>query len=93
MSVMPLSEVKAHLSEIGDEVVRTHDRVRITKNGRDHLVLMAVEDYESMEATIELLSDPAAQERIRQSEADIEAGDFVEAADLSALIDKRRTGR
>ncbi|MGI9079248.1 MAG: type II toxin-antitoxin system prevent-host-death family antitoxin, partial [Acidimicrobiales bacterium] len=34
METLPLSAVKARLSEIADEVDRTHQRVQITKNGR-----------------------------------------------------------
>ncbi|HEY2638701.1 MAG TPA: type II toxin-antitoxin system Phd/YefM family antitoxin, partial [Streptosporangiaceae bacterium] len=37
MTVLPLSEVKARLSEIADEVGRTHERVHITKNGKDYV--------------------------------------------------------
>src|SRR3712207_7265494 len=66
MTTLPLSDVKARLSEIADEVDRTHERVHITKNGRDYVVLVSAEDLESIEATIELLSDPAAQRRPRQ---------------------------
>ena len=64
MTILPLSEVKARLSEIAEEVAATHERVQITKNGRDYVVLMAAEDLESIEATLELLSDAGAQERI-----------------------------
>lgn len=34
MGTLPLSEVKARLSEIAEEVAATHERVRITKKGR-----------------------------------------------------------
>ena len=57
MATLPLSEVKARLSEIAEEVAATHERIQITKNGRDHVVLLAAEDLESIEATLELLSD------------------------------------
>jgi antitoxin YefM len=64
--------VKAHLSEIAEDVERTPDRVHITKNGREYAVLLAAQDLESIEATLELLADPEAQERIRRSRADID---------------------
>ena len=71
MDTLPLSEVKARLSEIADEVDRTHRRIEITKNGRSYVVLMSAEDLESLEATVELLSDPAAVDRLRQAQRDI----------------------
>ena len=44
MNTIPLSEAKARLSEIADEVGRTHERVHITRNGREYVVLLAAED-------------------------------------------------
>ncbi|MFN2521562.1 MAG: type II toxin-antitoxin system Phd/YefM family antitoxin, partial [Candidatus Limnocylindria bacterium] len=73
----PLSAVKARLSEIADEVDRTHQRVQITKNGRSYVVLISAEDLASLEATVELLSDPAAMRRVRQAQSDIDEGDFT----------------
>ena len=64
MTMVPLSEAKARLSEIADEVFRTHDRVQGPRNGREFVVIMSVEDLESLEATLELLSDPGAMAEI-----------------------------
>ena len=91
MSTVPLSEAKARLSEITDEVGRTHKRVHITRNGREYVVLVAAADLESLEATLELLADPQAQERIRSSEADIARGDVLNEDEVRALL-TRRTG-
>ncbi|MGH3814589.1 MAG: type II toxin-antitoxin system Phd/YefM family antitoxin [Pseudonocardiaceae bacterium] len=89
MSTIPLSEAKARLSEIADEVGRTHERVHITRNGRDYVVLLAAEDLESIEATLELLADTRAQERIVAGEADFAAGDVLDEQQVRALIDQR----
>ncbi len=86
MSTVPLSEAKARLSEIAAEVGRTHERVHITRNGREHVVLVAAEDLESIEATLELLADPQAQERIQHSEADIARGDVLDELQVRALV-------
>lgn len=91
MTTVPLSEAKARLSEIADEVGRTHERVHITRNGREYVVLLAAEDLESIEATLELLSDPAAQERIRESQNDVERGDVLDEDDVRAMVVNRRT--
>jgi antitoxin YefM len=92
MTTLPLSEVKARLSEIAEEVATTHERVQITKNGRDYVVLLAAEDLESIEATLELLGDPAAQARIARSEEEIERGDVLDEAQVRALLAIRRSG-
>jgi antitoxin YefM len=90
MTIIPLSEAKARLSEVADEVDRTHDRVHITRNGREYVVLIAAEDLESLEATIELLSDPAAIRRIRKAEAAIERGETTSAEEMALLMEQRR---
>lgn len=90
METLPLSEVKARLSEIAEEVDRTHERVNVTRNGREYVVLMAAADLESLEATIELLSDPAAMKRLRQAETDVAAGDLVTASEMDRLMTQRR---
>jgi prevent-host-death family protein len=91
MRTLPLSEVKAHLSEITDEVVRTHERVTVTRNGRDAIVLLSVADLDSIEATLELLADPAAQDRVAHAEAEISAGETATLADLQADLALRKT--
>jgi antitoxin YefM len=90
MTTMPLSEVKARLSEVADQVDRTHDRVHITRNGREFVVLISVEDLESLEATIELLSDPAAMARIRDAEAAIARGETTSAEEMALVMEQRR---
>lgn len=90
MTTLPLSEVKARLSEIADEVDRTHDRVHVTRNGREYVVLISAEDLESMEATLELLSDPEAMADIHQARADVAEGRFVTLEELNRLMEQRR---
>jgi prevent-host-death family protein len=68
-----LSEAKARLSEIADEVDRTHERVHITRNGREYVVLLSAEDLESIEATLNLLSDTQAIAEIREADAQVAA--------------------
>ncbi len=89
METLPLSAVKARLSEIADEVDRTHQRVQITKNGRSYVVLISAEDLASLEATVELLSDPAAMRRVRQAQSDIDGGDFTTGEQMDQIMRSR----
>jgi len=89
MTTLPLSEVKARLSEIAEEVATTHERVQFTKNGRDYVVLLAAEDLASIEATLELLSDPEAQRRIGRAEEEISQGDVLDEEAVRALLANR----
>jgi antitoxin YefM len=78
------------LSKIADEVDRTHERVHVTRNGREYVVLLSAEDLESLEATLGLLRDEAAMERVRSADASVAAGDVTTAVDMSALMGERR---
>jgi prevent-host-death family protein len=82
----------ARLSEIAEEVAATHERVQTTRNGRDYVVLLAAEDLESIEATLELLSDPDAQARVARAEEDLERGNVLDEAQVRALLTARRGG-
>jgi antitoxin YefM len=90
MKTLPLSSAKAHLSEIADEVIRTHERVTVTRNGREAFVILAVEDLESIEATLELVADPDAQARVSQAEADIADGNVFSLDDIEGDLRQRR---
>lgn len=87
--MLPLSDVKARLSEIAEEVDRTHERVHITRNGREYVVLISAEDLESIEATLELLSDPAAQQRIAKSQQEIDRGEGLSPAQVEQSLRER----
>jgi antitoxin YefM len=90
METLPLSEVKARLSEIAEEVERTHQRVHITRNGRRYVVLISEEDLASLEATLELLSDPQALARLAQAQADLAAGQQTTGEEMAALMEARQ---
>lgn len=68
---MPLRDVKNRLSEVVDKVEREHERVVITKHGRPAAVMVSVDDLESLEQTLDVLSRPALIKQIRESLDDL----------------------
>ena len=88
-TTLPLAEIKKRLSEIVDGVEARHDRVVLTRNGRPAAVLISPEDLESLEETLEILSDPEAVAAIRRAEAEIDAGNAVDAQELRTKYLKR----
>lgn len=88
--VLPLSEVKAKLSEVVDEIVTTHERVTVTRNGRPVAVLVSTDDLDAIEETVAILSDPAAVRDIEQGRAAIEAGDVISKDEVEAMRDRLR---
>ena len=68
---VPLGEVKNRLSEWVERIEREHGRIVITKHGHPAAVVVSVEDLESLEETLVILSDPELMEEIREAEADV----------------------
>jgi antitoxin YefM len=88
---LPLSSVKAHLSELVDRVEDQHDRVVVTRNGKPAAVLVSPDDLESLEETLAILSDPVTMEQIRESEKSLAAGEpTTSLAEIRAQLERRR---
>lgn len=69
-----LADAKSRLSEVVDRVEGEHDRIVITRHGKPAAVLIATEDLEALEETLDLLSDPEAMASLRRAEKDIAEG-------------------
>ena len=54
-AVQPISQVKAHMSEIVADMTRTHNKVVITHNGEAKAVLQDIESYEQMQESLAML--------------------------------------
>lgn len=79
---MPLAKIKAHMSEVVDRVVTSHERVNITRHGRREAVLIAADDLDALEDTLDILSDPAAMREIAEARQAAARG---EGLDLDAV--------
>lgn len=87
---LPLSSVKAHLSELVDRVKDQHDRVVLTRNGKPAAVLISPDDLESLEETLSILSDPALMAQIHESEQNLAGGEpAATLAELHAELQNR----
>lgn len=86
MTTLPLAEVRANLSKLVDEAVRTHQRVEVTRQGRRAAVLLSADDYDSIMETLDILSDAAAMTALREADADIAAGRLYSADEVEAEL-------
>ncbi len=89
MATLPLSEAKAQLSALVDEVVRTHERIVVTRKGHPAVVILSVDDLASIEETLEIMSQPGAVQEIKESAAEVDRGEYVTLAHLRADIEAR----
>lgn len=89
MTSLPLAEVKAHLSELVGRVSAQHERLTVTVHGRPSAVLLAVEDLESLEETIAVLSDTDAMRDLIEAEAEIARGEGESEEQLAEAMRRR----
>lgn len=66
-TILSLAEARDRLSPLVGSVERTHERVVITKNGRPSAVLISYDDLESLQETLDILSEPEAVHEIRDA--------------------------
>jgi antitoxin YefM len=88
---MSLATAKARFSELVDRVERQQDRVIVTRNGKPAAVVISLDDLESLEETLAVMSDPAMMAQIQESESAAAAGDTgVSLDELRADLQRRR---
>lgn len=75
MTTLPLAEVRANLSKLVDEAVRTHQRIEVTRKGRRAAVILSADDYDSIMETLAILSDQELMREIRAAETAAEGGE------------------
>jgi antitoxin YefM len=89
MTVLPLGEVKSHLSEIVSRQ-HHHERVTVTVHGRPSAVLIAPEDLERLEETLEIIRDAATMNRLAESDAELARGEYISTEELAEVMRQRR---
>ena len=66
MKILPLSEAKARLNRLVDEVRERQEEILITKNGRPAAVLLSADEVESWKETLVIMSDGDFMAEIRK---------------------------
>lgn len=89
MTVTPFTDARNRLSELIEEVERTHERVEITRHGHPVAVLVSPDDLTALEETVDVLSSPEAMRQLAESRAAVEAGDVLDADQLAGLVNER----
>lgn len=74
MNVLTYSEARASFKQAMDDVCRDHDPMLITRQKGEHVVMMSLEDFNSMQETMYLLSSPKNAQRLMESIAQVKAG-------------------
>lgn len=84
MQILPLSTVKARLSELVDSAALTRNEVIITKNGRPAAVIIGTDEWESLQETLFWLSQSGIREDVAQAKTEIAAGEGFSEEEIRA---------
>lgn len=78
MNALPYSTARKNLVETMERVCDNHEPVIITRKGSRSVVMMSLEDYNSIEETGYLLRNPINAANLRESIKQYEEGRYQE---------------
>lgn len=78
MKTMTYSESRAKYAETLDSVVNDREEVVITRAGHEPVVIVSLDDYETLKETAYLLRNPANARRLIASIERLEAGQGIQ---------------
>lgn len=85
-TTLTASEARINLYDMLDEVKKYLKRFIITHRGKPQAVVLPAEDVESMEETIEALSDTKLMADIRQSMREYKAGKYYTLDKVEGML-------
>lgn len=88
--IVPVRELRRNLSSLLDDVSNRRDHVLVTRNGTPAAALVPIDEYEALEETAEILSDPDALAALEAGLAEIERGETVTLEELREELAEKR---
>jgi prevent-host-death family protein len=86
---VPVRELRSELSKVIDLVADMREHILITRRGRPAAVLIPVDEYEALEETAEILSDPGTLAAIEEGRGEADRGETVTLAELRQDLGRR----
>lgn len=87
---VPVRELRANLSSLLDDVSDRRDHVLVTRNGTPAAALVPIDEYEALEETAEVLSDPEALSALEAGLTELDRGEVVTLSELRTELAERR---
>ncbi|SHO80466.1 YefM protein (antitoxin to YoeB) [hydrothermal vent metagenome] len=78
MQVISMTEARNNFKAIFDSVYHDNDEVIIHRKGRENIVMIPFDEYNSIKETNYLLSSPKNAERLEESIKELRAGKGLE---------------
>lgn len=87
---VPVRELRSNLSQLLNDVAVRRDHVLVTRNGRPAAALVPFDEYEALEETAEILSDPDALAALEVGLAELAHDETISLAHLRHELAERR---
>ena len=86
INTVSLKELRPEIPKIIARIDGKLDRYVVTRRGKPVVVMLSVEDYESLMETLDILADPQAMAGLRKGEEDIRKGRSRSWAKIKASL-------
>ena len=78
MQVISMTEARNNFKAVFESVYRDHEEVIIHRKGRENVVMISMDEYNSMKETSYLLSNPNNAKHLRESIEELKSGKALE---------------
>lgn len=78
MDVMTYTDARASLKDVMDRVINDHVEVIVTRKKREAVVMIALDEYNSIQETLHLQKSPENAQRLHASVAQLNTGQGTE---------------
>ena len=83
-----LRDLRPDLPRVVEQIDKKWERYIVTKHGKPSIVMLSVEDYESLMETLDILTDPRAVKSLKQGEEDLRKGKTQNWQEVKARLEK-----
>ena len=77
VNFISIRDLRPGLATVMERIHKRFDRYIVTKRGKPEMVMMSMDDYESLIETLEIQSDKELMKDIQKAEKDMKAGKGV----------------
>ena len=88
VSTMTLKELRPELPKVINRIDERFDRYIITRRGKPVVVMIGIEDYESLVETLDILADDELMKGIREGLQDAKKGRIRKWAEVKRDLEK-----
>ena len=88
VNTMTLKDLRPQLPKVVDAIDGKLDRYVITKHGKPVVVMLSMDDYESLMETLDILADRETMTRIRHGAKEVQRGKTRSWKEIKRSLEK-----